>query len=58
MSRTEARRGLVLVAVLLVVLLLVVDLLRADSFILGTWGEVQPGGTPLQRFVRSVTGRR
>lgn len=53
MSRAQGRRGLILVALLLLGLLIVVDLLRADSFLLGAWGGAQDSGTPLERFMRN-----
>ena len=53
--RTESRRGLLVVAFLLVALLVVVDLLRSDSLIRSALrGMGDPAETPLERLLEDV----
>lgn len=58
MSRASSRRGLLVMALLLVVLLVAVDLARPGSVLRGAWEAVsRPEGTPAERLLRQLRGR-
>jgi hypothetical protein len=52
-SRARGRRGILVVAALLVALLAVLDLMRSDSLVRGVWrSTVTDEGAPIARILR------
>ena len=59
MTRSAARRALIVVGVLVALLLVAADLLRSDSLIMGALDDARPEReTPPQRLMRVFLGDR
>ena len=50
-AEAAPRRGFLVLALVLLLVAAIVDLLRRDSLLLGTWDRLNPGGTRLERTI-------